>query len=79
VKLKYTKRNGGHLAVTMRIPIHLQESEVETLLDAYIEFFGERPRNLKTLRSAVHWFAEEGINVALSEQYASASDGGGEE
>lgn len=77
MKLKYTKRVGGHSAATFKVPIHLSESEVETLLDAHIAFFGGK-RDLKTLKEAIRWFATEGINRALGEEYARQYDVGDE-
>lgn len=64
MKLKYTRRKGGHDAATFRVPIHLTEADINNLMDAYIETFGGR-RSRKTLSEALHWFANEGIISGL--------------
>lgn len=73
MKLKYTKRMGGHFAVTLRAPIHLTEEDVLRLMDFYIASFGGR-RSRKTLNEAVRWYAQNGVCNALCEAAAAESD-----
>lgn len=78
MKLNYTKRAGGHYAVTIRVPIHLDQESVEAILNHYIDAFGGK-RNRKTLTEAITWYASDGVQMALSQHWEALTGEGREE